>query len=258
MYKRTQISSSTISNINYEQIFSIDSLVEEIIKFIDFPEVLEFASIDVHFKNIIYEKHHGSKTHMITNISNYLDIFKNPQSCKIGSIVNVKLLKNLLVTCKSIKYLDISNKKINTNIFEGVNLDNIEELVITKFPNNNIQLFSYFKNLKSFTCSNKTYIPHKDSFVSCTNNSMIGDFNIIYKFYYPDGKILYDGNWKNGKYNGNGIYYHENGKIMYDGNWENDNMHGNGIEYYENGKILYHGNWENDKMHGKGIYYYQN
>ena len=36
--------------------------------------------------------------------------------------------------------------------------------------------------------------------------------------------------------NGKGIEYYSNGKIMYEGDWLNDNYEGNGKEFFEDGE----------------------
>ena len=54
--------------------------------------------------------------------------------------------------------------------------------------------------------------------------------------YYNNGKIKYEGNFINGKKEGNGKYYWEDGQ-HYIGQFNNGLRHGKGIEYYKNGKI---------------------
>ena len=39
--------------------------------------------------------------------------------------------------------------------------------------------------------------------------------------YNINGNILYEGEWKNGKYHGKGTMYNNNGSILYEGEWEN-------------------------------------
>lgn len=41
------------------------------------------------------------------------------------------------------------------------------------------------------------------------------------KFYYKGGSI-YDGEWKNNYMNGYGTLFYPEGKIAYQGNWKND------------------------------------
>ena len=79
--------------------------------------------------------------------------------------------------------------------------------------------------------------------------------------YNKNGKILYDGDFINGKFEGNGKYINEDG-LSYIGQWKNGTIHGKGILYYSNGNIKYKGDWVNNKYEGNGIeiqkngYYY--
>ena len=67
------------------------------------------------------------------------------------------------------------------------------------------------------------------------------------KEYYKNGTIMYDGNFVNGKREGDGKYIDESGNY-YIGQWLNDLQHGKGIVYYKNGTIMYDGNFINGKI----------
>ena len=69
--------------------------------------------------------------------------------------------------------------------------------------------------------------------------------------YYKNGTIMYDGNFVNGKYEGDGKYIYENGEY-YIGQFLNGLKHGKGIVYYKNGTIKYDGNFVNNKFEGYG------
>ena len=75
------------------------------------------------------------------------------------------------------------------------------------------------------------------------------------KFFYDNGVLAYDGNWKDGKMDGKGKGFGVDGKIRYDGNWENGKKNGKGKSFYDNGGLCYDGNWKDDKKDGKGKYY---
>ena len=60
--------------------------------------------------------------------------------------------------------------------------------------------------------------------------------------YYVNGKIKYEGDFVNDKYEGNGKYIWEDDEY-YIGQWKNSLFHGKGIEYYSNGKIKYEGDF---------------
>ena len=56
---------------------------------------------------------------------------------------------------------------------------------------------------------------------------------------------------------GKGIIYYENGNIFYEGDFVNGKREGNGKCFSENGDY-YRGQWFNDKPHGKGKLYNNN
>ena len=132
-----------------KSLFNNDYHVNNFIQYIDYPDLKEFANISDYFKQIIYFKHPGSFTYPVTNIQAYTYMFKDPEYICIDNSVNIRILKIFLQSQPKIRILNLSHKEINANIFHDLNLDNIEELVIEKFPKDiSIQLFDYFKKLK--------------------------------------------------------------------------------------------------------------
>ena len=78
--------------------------------------------------------------------------------------------------------------------------------------------------------------------------------------YYSDGKLKYEGDILDGKYEGKGIYYYnDEGHNRYEGEWKKGLKHGKGILYYDHEatRIKYEGNFSNGKFEGKGIYYWK-
>ena len=69
--------------------------------------------------------------------------------------------------------------------------------------------------------------------------------------YHSNGDILYEGNFINGKFEGNGKYYYDNG-YYFIGECKNGLRNGKGIAYYKNGNILYDGDWVNNEPEGNG------
>ena len=97
--------------------------------------------------------------------------------------------------------------------------------------------------------------------------------------YNKDESILYEGNFENDFFNGEGKYYYCNGdyyiggfynglkdgegtlydglkNILYSGNYKNDSYNGFGILFYPN-RNYYEGEFFNGYMHGKGSLYYK-
>ena len=52
------------------------------------------------------------------------------------------------------------------------------------------------------------------------------------------------------------IAYHENGKLMYKGDYKNGKREGSWISYWGNGQLSSKGNYKNDKKEGYWIGYY--
>jgi len=44
--------------------------------------------------------------------------------------------------------------------------------------------------------------------------------------------------------------YYENGKLMYEGEWQDGKRHGQGKGYDENGTLMHEGAWQDGKRRG--------
>eukprot|EP00927_Polykrikos_kofoidii_P071206 TRINITY_DN67506_c0_g1_i1.p1 TRINITY_DN67506_c0_g1~~TRINITY_DN67506_c0_g1_i1.p1 ORF type:complete len:395 (+),score=35.52 TRINITY_DN67506_c0_g1_i1:107-1186(+) len=69
-----------------------------------------------------------------------------------------------------------------------------------------------------------------------------------------EGKITYEGEFKNGKRHGLGRQLFESGD-MYDGGWADGYLSDRGVYYYTNGDKLY-GIWERGQYHGPCVFHY--
>ena len=68
------------------------------------------------------------------------------------------------------------------------------------------------------------------------------------KEYYDDGKLLFEGEYLNGKRNGIGkVYDYWNGKLIFEGEYLNGERNGIGKEYNEDGKKIFEGEYLNGK-----------
>ena len=65
------------------------------------------------------------------------------------------------------------------------------------------------------------------------------------KLFYKNGNIEYEGDFLEGKFEGEGKYIYENGDY-YEGKFKNGLSHGNGKECDKNGNIISEGEWAND------------
>lgn len=88
------------------------------------------------------------------------------------------------------------------------------------------------------------------------------------RYYDEDGNIIYEGEFKNNKYEGNGRWYivkSKNGKtrsvLSYEGEFKEDKYEGKGCTYWTSGerigKACYKGEFHNGDYNGKGTIYYE-
>ena len=66
------------------------------------------------------------------------------------------------------------------------------------------------------------------------------------KYYYENGELEFEYNWKNGELDGLCKIYYENGKIKSEYNYKDGELHGIGKRYYEDGKIRAEYNFKNN------------
>ena len=79
-------------------------------------------------------------------------------------------------------------------------------------------------------------------------------FNGIGKEYYNDDKIVFEGEYINGKKNGYGKEYSFNGKIISEGSYKSGLKNGKFKEYYNDGKIFFEGEYMNGKEWNSKVY----
>ena len=72
------------------------------------------------------------------------------------------------------------------------------------------------------------------------------------EIFYPDGD-LYSGEFREHEFNGYGTYLYSDG-ARYEGYWQNGMFNGNGTMNYADGSI-YAGEWRDDRKHGIGVFY---
>ena len=73
------------------------------------------------------------------------------------------------------------------------------------------------------------------------------------KVYDKNNNLIYDGEYKNGVKEGNGIYYYPSGE-KYEGEFVNGVKEGKGVFYWKNGN-KWEGYFRNNQMNGEGIFY---
>jgi hypothetical protein len=65
--------------------------------------------------------------------------------------------------------------------------------------------------------------------------------------------LIYEGEYKNDKRDGNGIYYYKTGEV-YDGKWKNGLREGRGTFTWGDGS-KWEGNFHHNEMDGNGMFY---
>ena len=69
------------------------------------------------------------------------------------------------------------------------------------------------------------------------------------------GKLIFEGEYLNGKRNGKGKEYYYDGKLIFEGEYINGKKNGKGKKYNIYGQLEFEGEYLNDKIHGKGNKY---
>lgn len=72
---------------------------------------------------------------------------------------------------------------------------------------------------------------------------------------FENGKLIFDGKYKDGHKSGSGKSYFSNGNLHYEGNYEEGEYSGDGKEYYPSGKLKYEGEFKAGQYDGKGKFY---
>ena len=80
-----------------------------------------------------------------------------------------------------------------------------------------------------------------------------GDKSNFGKLYNEEGRLIYEGEYKNGLRNGEGTYYYARG-LKYEGQFVNGLREGHGVFYWEDG-TRWEGPFKNNEMEGEGKYY---
>jgi len=75
--------------------------------------------------------------------------------------------------------------------------------------------------------------------------------------YYFNGNTLYEGDFINGKFEGDGKYFYDNDDYFI-GQYKNGLRNGKGKGYYADGKIKYEVDCINGQAEGNGKFFYKN
>ena len=163
------------------------------------------------------------------------------------------------------------------NLYNLINnikmLENIKSLYFRRniflYTNEKVKLdiMKYNKNLQNLMDLNLDYYKrYSGKYIVIIINKKVEEYNA------SDGKLIYDGEYLNGKRNGEGIEYDFEGSIIFEGefkngrrwngkvkfkdeNYEIKNGNGKVKEYNNNSKLIYEGEYINRERSGKGKEY---
>ena len=221
----------------------LDVTIIEIIPKVD--GINNFLEID----NDINEKNMKDKIKNVYILQN-----SNGESSFIGCQVSGFIGQNISYRCDTLKgssgspILNLINNKVI-----GVHLGFSNNLKIGTLMIYIIDSFNktYEINTSKLNLTEIKPLTNNEFYVGNLENGKIA-------IYYSDGRLKYEGDRVDGKFEGKGTYYYKNGN-HYEGEWKKGLKHGKGILYYdfEDKNKKYEGNFSKGNFEGKGIYYWK-
>ena len=140
------------------------------------------------------------------------------------------------------------------SLINEITFKNIKSKYFIKF------LFSYLneKSKLEIIKHNKTLQNIND--IKLINYKFLSDAYIIYEangkgkeYYGYTDSLKFEGEYLNGRKNGNGKEYNVKGNLQFKGEYLNGKKNGKGIEYYNDNKIKFEGEYKNGlRWNGKG------
>ncbi|MCD8501369.1 MAG: hypothetical protein LRY71_06350 [Bacillaceae bacterium] len=76
--------------------------------------------------------------------------------------------------------------------------------------------------------------------------------NNSHTLYYSDGRVKYEGGWKDNKEHGKGRLYESDGTLIYEGQFSKGSFHGKGKLYESDGTLIYEGHFSKGLFYGEG------
>ena len=184
-----------------------------------------------------------------------------------GSPIIVKDVKDVKDEKDKKSVIGIHKKGYRDNNGNGINFASFIYPIVKEVLQKNNKKGKYISNkkenpnlndlrgLKSNFEGNQKISNGRD--MNSINNNLNVTRNDKRKDFYSDGRLKYEGDIVNGKYEGFGKQIFEDG-TYYEGQWENNKKNGKGILYYKDGTIKYDGDFINDKKEGNGKFVFEN
>ena len=244
----------------------LDITIIEIISKVD--GINDFLEIDNNFDEIVEKQK--------------IYILQNPKGEPSFSLGNIKEMskdskEDILYLCGTLQgssggpILNLKNNKVigvhkgSVGYEKSLKIGTLMEYIVNAFKETyDKYIVNAFKETYDIN-KNKLNINEKEKVKGIeikplsNNEFYVGHFkNGKIAIYYSDGKLEYEGDRVDGKYEGIGTYYYNKGGNRYEGEWKNGLKHGKGILYYdhETNNIKYDGYFSKGNFEGKGIYYW--
>ena len=117
----------------------------------------------------------------------------------------------------------------------------------------NYEEFQKYEKIINSPIENKIIINYDNNIKKYEGNIINGLYDGKGILYDKSGKMIYQGFFKSGEYEGFGRKYEDN-QLIYEGFFSKGKYEGKGT-LYKNGNIIFEGNFSDDEYHGPGIFY---
>ena len=123
-------------------------------------------------------------------------------------------------------------------------------ILFSHFPEKNkLELVKHNKNLQSLLNISLINYKFNSKLVIFETKTKVNEYKYCDR--YPRRKLIYEGEYLNGKRNGKGKEYDN---LIFEGEFLNGKKNGKGREYYNN-ELIFEGEYLNGKRNGKGKEY---
>ena len=212
----------------------------------------ELSKLNDKYKRKIKRYNYDESIENLDNIKRLNEIIYNAYKIHNNNYYNSLNINNILISILNNKtYInddDLYNEyeniiKIKNGTINNKKGDNQNKIKYNKnFNLDNIISFDVFKNIFScFSEKKKLEIIHYNKRIQNNLNINLNNYKnftgnylkyeTIVKKYNNDGKLLFEGEYINGKISGKGKEYDSDGKLIFEGEYLNGKRHGNGKEY---------------------------
>lgn len=199
--------------------------------------------------------------------------FQKLEVLKLPSFIH-GFSSNLLTPLKNLRELDISSCFFNDPPYSSTFGDNMS--ILSHFPKLELVVAPFDFFLNSHVIQEKylhvrfLWKNESDFFSEYNKEIFNGEYEGtfydseeeilmkkgIYRFFEITDMMIYEGEFKDNLFEGNGVMMYANGD-RYEGEWKSNKKEGKGAMMYANGD-RYEGQWKSNKKEGNGVMMYAN